>query len=420
MVILAFMENVIAAIDIWSSRIKTVIGVFNQDVQSWTNDFNVLGVWISESNAIRKGNILDMEEFKKNVEDSLLEAEKMSGEQMVGAFLTFNSSSLEVMDNKGVIAVTWDEISYADVERALDMAKSGVELPNREVVKVIPDTFTVDIEQGIKSPIGMSGRKLEVKTNIFSFSVNVLNNIKKAVTDIWVEIYDIYPSLISAPEGVLNKRQKELWVCLVDIWASTTWITVYEEGTLKYSKVIPIGWESVTNDIAIGLRTTIDIAERLKVEHGDLNVASDDNYKDQDIDLAKYYENEEGDVSKKFLSQISEARYREILYFIKDELKKIGKDGMLPEWVVLVWGASKMAGLPNFVKEVLRLPVQVGLPLERGTISETSISDPSYAWVIGTLILAKKYSMQNSGMSLNFNFKWIFDSFSKLIKKLLP
>lgn len=414
------MENVIATIDVWSSRIKTVIGVFWQEWASQDGDFNVLGVWISESNAIRKGNILDMEEFKKNVEDSLLEAEKMSGEQMVWAFLTFNSSSLEVVDNKWVIAVTWEEIAYADIERALDMAKSGLELPNREVVKVIPDTFTVDIEEGIKSPIWMSWRKLEVKTNIFSYSSNVLNNIKKAVTDIWVEIYDIYPSLISAPEGVLNKRQKELWVCLVDIWASTTWITVYEEGSLKFSKVIPIGGEAVTNDVAIGLRTTIDIAERLKIEHSDLNITNDESFKDIEIDLSKYFETEDGEISKRFLSQIAEARYREILYFVKDELKKIWKDWMLPEWIVLVWWASKMIGLSGLVKDVLRLPVQIGLPLERWTISETSISDPSFAWVIWTMVLAKKYSMQNSGMTLNLNFKWLLDSISKLIKKLLP
>jgi len=196
------MENVIAAIDVWSSKIKTVIWVFasEEEVNNWVPSFNVLGVWISQSNAIRKWNILDMEEFKDNLESSLIEAEKMSGEQMVWAFLSFNSSSMDVASNKWIVAISGEEIDYTDIDRALDMARNGVDLPNREVLKVIPDTFTVDVEEGIKSPIWMAGRKLEVKTNIFSISKNIVNNIKKAVSDIGLEIYDIYPNIISSPE----------------------------------------------------------------------------------------------------------------------------------------------------------------------------------------------------------------------------
>lgn len=416
------MENVIAAIDIWSSKIKTVIWVFasQEEVNNWIPSFNVLWIWISESNAIRKGNILDMEEFKNNLESSLIEAEKMSWEQMVWAFLSFNSSSMDVASNKWIIAVSGEEIDYSDIDRALDMAKNWVDLPNREILKVIPDTFTVDVEEGIKSPIWMAWRKLEVNTNIFSISKNILNNMKKAVSDIWLEIYDIYPNIISSPEWVLTKRQKELWVVVIDIWASTTWVTVYEEWTLKHSAVIPLGWESVTNDIALWVRTSIDVAEKLKIEQWDVSPSMEEEFRDKEINLANMFPWEEWDVSIKYLSQILTARYREILFFVKEELKRIWKDWMLPEGAVIIWWWAKMKGLTPLVKDVLRLPVIVGVPLERWTISETSISDPSFAWVIWTMILAKKYSLNNSSFWFSFNPKWIWDSFVKLIKKILP
>ena len=196
--------NTITAIDIWSSKIRTLIGYFENE--SSKEHFNILWVWIASSNAMRKGNILDMEEFKNNLDKSLEEAEKMAGEHIVGAYISFNSSTLDVTHNKWIVAIVGGEIASDDVDRALDMSKNGVDLPNREILKVIPEELIVDLERGVKNPIGMSARKLEVVSNIFSMNSNVLNNIKKAVTDIWIEILDIYPNLLSSSEGILNKK----------------------------------------------------------------------------------------------------------------------------------------------------------------------------------------------------------------------
>jgi len=156
-----------------------------------------------------------------------------------------------VITSKGVVAISGSEISQDDIDRALEMCKNGVDMPNKEILKVIPEYFVVDLEEGVKNPLGMSARKLEVVAHIFSMNLNVLNNIRKAVADVGIEIYDIYPNLLSAPEGVLTKRQKELGVVCIDIGASTTGITVFEEGSLKFSSIIPIGGDNVTNDIAL-------------------------------------------------------------------------------------------------------------------------------------------------------------------------
>lgn len=409
-------DNIITSIDIGGSKIKTVIWRFDENDK---NKFAVLWVGVVSSNAIRKWNILDMDEFKQNLDKSLEEAERMAGEQVAWAYISFNSSSIEVVNNKWIIAVSGDEIKNDDVIRVLDMARNGVELPNREILKVIPDNFTVDLEEWIKSPVWMTARKLEVRANIFSIGTNVLNNIKKAISDVGIEVLDIYPNIISAPEWVLTKRQKELGVVCIDIGSSTTWISVYEEGSLKFASIIPMGWDNVTNDVALWVRTSIDTAEKLKLEFGALNLDKDDSLKDIEIDLAKLTNNaEEWIISKKYLSQIITARYDEIIYFVKEELKRIWRDGMLPEGAVLVWWGSKMKWLVDLTKDILRLPTIVGLPTEKDILSGTFISDPSFASVIWTMILANKHSIEHVGLNINM---WnIFASIVKVFKKLVP
>ncbi|NDK08133.1 cell division protein FtsA [Candidatus Gracilibacteria bacterium] len=408
-------EGTITSIDIGSSNIKTVIGRFDTEN---ANDFHVLGVGISSSNAIRKGNILDMEEFKNNLDKSLEEAERMAGEQVSGVYVSFNSSSFEVIKSKGVIAIAGSEISHDDLDRAMEMAKNGVELPNREILKVIPEYFVVDLEDGVKNPIGMSARKLEVVANIFSINVNMLNNIKKAIADVGIEIFDIYPNIIASAEGVLTKRQKELGVVCIDIGSSTTGVTVYEEGVLKYASVIPFGSTNVTNDIALGVRTSIDTAEKMKIDYLELSLDKKQGVVDEEVDLYRFNQNEDGKVSKIYLSQIATARYEEILYFVRDELRKAGKDGLLPEGAILVGGGVKTRGLIELTKDILRLPAFIGIPVEKSSLTDTSISDPVFASVIGTLILANKYSSIPSGISINFS--GIFNSIMKVFKKIIP
>ncbi len=407
-------ENIITSIDIGTSKIRTLIGSFAQEK---SRDFHVLGVWAANSYAIRKWNILDMEEFKSNLDSSLEEAEKMSGEQVAWVNISFNSSSFDVVTSKWIIAVSWDEISSEDIDRVLDMARNGVDLPNREILKVVPEYFIVDLEEGVKNPIGMSARKLEVIANIFSMNKNILGNMKKAVADVGIEIYDIFPNLLTSAEWVLTKRQKELWVVCIDMGASTTWITVYEEWVLKFSTVIPIGGDSVTNDIALWARTSIDIAESLKLSHATVWL-SEETDKSYEINLSEISSSEEGTISNIYLSQIVTARYEEIFSFISSELRKIGRDGMLPEWAILVWGAVKQQGLIDTAKKVLRLPVFIGLPVEKESLSETSISDPVYAGVVWNLILGNRYGRKGSPLGINLG--WIFTSIAKVFKKILP
>ncbi len=406
--------QVIASVDIGSSRIRTVIGNF---AETKSRNFHVLGVWVAHSHAIRKGNILDMEEFKANLDTSLEEAEKMSWEQISWVYVSFNSSSFEVQKTKGIIAIAGDEVKSDDIERVLDMAKNGVDLPNKEVLKIVPESFIVDLEEGVKNPVWMSARKLEVSAHIFSMNKNVLENIRKSIADVWIEIYDVYPNLLASPEGILTKRQKELGVVCIDIGASTTGVTVYEEWTLLFSTIIPVGWDSVTNDIALWARTSIDIAEKLKISHGVLDLSEEES-QEETIYLSDIIPSEQWEISNIYLSQIITARYEEILYFISQELKRVWRDGMLPEWAVIVGWWAKQQWLVEVAKRVLRLPVFIGLPTEKESLTDTSMSDPVFSGVIWSLILGNKYF--SGGWPLRIDIMWFFHSIMKAFKRMLP
>ncbi|EKE26137.1 MAG: hypothetical protein ACD_4C00415G0002 [uncultured bacterium (gcode 4)] len=403
------------AIDIGSNKIKVIIWTFNEEKK-----LRVLWVGVSASWWVRKWNILDMDEFKANIDAALSEAERMTWEQVSHIYLSLSWTSIDVSTNKWIVAIMDHEISEDDINRSLDMAQNWVDLQNRVVLKVIPEHFSCDFESGIKNPIWMTAKKLEVIAHIFSVWANVLNNIKKWIFDVWVDIIDVYPNLITAPEAVLTKRQKELWVVCIDIWASTTGITVYEEWMLIFSSIIPIWWENVTADIALWARVSIDLAEKLKLEYSDLNLCKLDKIKDEEIELEKLSKNETWTLSMKYLSEIARARYSEILYYTNNELKKIWKDWMLPEWAILTGGGAKVKWLLELSKEVLRLPATIWVPEDSDFISWTSISDPVFSSVIWTLILSQKYSTQKWWIKLNLSLGGFWSSFKNLWYKIVP
>lgn len=407
--------EVFTAIDIGTAKIKTVIATFTEEKK-----LRVLGVGIAKSNGIRKGNIIDMDEFKKNIDDSLSEAERMTGEQVSAIYLSLSGTNIEVVTNNGIISVPHGEVSNDDVNRVLDMSQNGVDLMNKVVLKVIPESFTLDQESGVKNPVGMSAKKLEVRSHIFCISSNILSNIKKGIYDVGVDILDIYPNVLAAPEAVLSKRQKELGVVCIDIGASTTDVAVFEEGSLIFAAVIPIGGEHVTSDIALGARVAIDTAEKLKIEYGSVGFCKDEKAKDDEIDLAKISKNETTTISRKYLSEIIRARYSEIFYYVNNELKKIGKDGMLPEGAVISGGGAKARDLNELAKEVLRLPSMIGTPEDSDFISGTSIGDPIFAGIIGTLLLSQKYGVSRSGFKMNLSFGGFFGSIKNALKKIMP
>lgn len=404
------------AIDIGSNKIKAIIGEWNE-----RKELRILGVGIADSQGIRKGNILDMEAFKMNLDSALGEAEKMTGEQFSHVCLGLSGVHIDIAGRGAIVPVAGMEVTEEDVNRALDMSQNGLDTMNRTVLKVVPESFGLDLEIGIKNPVGMSGKKLEVRSHIVSIGSNVLANIKKGVLDVGVEIMDIYPNILAVGESTLTKRQKELGVVVVDMGSSSSNVAVYEEGALIYAGVLPIGGEHVTSDLALGLRISIDTAEQLKLNYGDLTIR-DTKWKDADeeVDLSKFSNSDTMSISRNFMNEIIRARYEEIFHHIVMELKKVGRDGMLPEGIVITGGAAKMRGLVDLARTYMRLPASIGLPDSVEWVRGTSISDPIYSSVVGNLLLIQKYGTAKRPFKVNFSIGGIFGSLKNIFKKIMP
>ena len=324
--------DTVIGLDVGSSNIRTVIlQKFEEEEKP-----RVMGVGQAPSFGVRRGVVADVEETVKAIGEEVKNAERTSGIPVSRAIVSVGGSHISYQESQGVVAIgkADGEITEDDVARSLTAAET-ISLPsNTEIVHVIPRSFTVDDQKNIKDPIGMNGIRLEVNAMLVLGSSPVIKNLSKCVYQAGVEIDDMVFSALSAGKAALNKRHKELGVILIDMGGGTTNFAVYEEGELVQIGVVPIGGSHITNDVAIGLRTSIDVAEKVKINYGSA-LPDEINKKDQ-INLAEIDQNEEGEVSRHHVAEIIEARLDEIFTMIDKELRKTGRSGMLPAGAVVV------------------------------------------------------------------------------------
>lgn len=389
-------HRTIAGLDIGNSKIRAAVAVMEEG----SHLPNIIGVGVAPSGGLRKGNVIDVEEAVANISSALEDAERMAGEPIHHVFLGLGGDHISSQDSKGVIAISHsgNEIIEDDVDRVLEAAQA-VSIPsNRRILRIIPKNFTVDEQTGIKYPVGMTGIRLEVLAHLVTGLVPTVKNVEKCVHQAGVDINDIIPSGLAASEAVLTKRQKELGVVVIDIGCGGTNLSVFEEGTVLHTASLPIGGENVTNDIAIGLRTSIDTAEKIKIEYG--TCVPDDVHDRETIDLSLLSKIDTQIVSKKQLAEIVQARYHEIFLMVKDELSKVQRDGMLPAGAILTGAAVKMPGALDVAREILNLPVQIGFPTNyEGVVDK--IEDPAYATVIGLVIWGSRFQGEGYGLKLD-------------------
>ena len=407
-------ERVLASLDIGSAKIRTVVAVV--DGERGQQVPNVIGVGISPSLGMRKGNVIDVEELIHNIISSLEDAERMAGVPINHVYVGMSGSHIEAFDSRGVIAISGSEITMDDVGRVLEAAQA-VSIPaNRRILHIEPKSYTVDEQRGIKNPVGMTGIRLEVEAHIITGHVQHVKNLEKCVDQAGVDIDDLVPATIGAAEAVLSKRQKELGVVVIDIGAGCTSVVIFEEGTILHSVSLPIGGESVTNDIAIGLRTSIDTAEKIKIEFG--SVLPEEISEREMIDISSVSKVDTQTVSKRYMAEIMQARYYEVFSLVKQELERIGRSGMLPAGVLLTGAASKAPGVLDLSRDVLGLPVQMGFPVDVGGVIE-KVDDPAYATALGALVwgMREGESVQRMG---SFQMKRAAQQVGAWFKSLLP
>ncbi len=413
-------EHYITGLDVGTQTVRVIQAKRDRE----TGVLSVIGASEVPSAGLRKGVIVDIEEAVSAISQALEKVERMTGVPVTVANVSVGGNHITSVPSHGVIAVSRadGEITESDIVRCID-ASQAISIPqNREVLHVFPKTFTLDGQTGIKDPLGMNGIRLEVGTLIVQAGLPFIKNLTKAVLQAGLEMEDMVLAPVAAAESVLTKRQKDLGVVVIDLGAGTTGLAVYEEGDVLHTQVLPIGCMHITNDIAIGLRCSIDTAEKVKLLFGH----SDPKFinKEDEIDLSKLDDAEEETVTRQYVVEIIEARLEEIFDHVNNELKKINRDGKLPAGVVLTGGGANLPGLAEFVKKHLRLPVVIGKPENVTTIIDR-VDNPAFATCVGLILWGNKFSGGGSGGDMGTFVKGLLNNpgvskMRKWIKSFLP
>ena len=375
-------NDITVGMDIGSGQVRLVVAA--KEEEKW----RILGSSKAHCNGLRKGIVVDIEETVNAINKAAEVAERIAGIPIEKAVINIGGSHIKAQSSRGVVAVSRadGEVSQEDVERVLAAAQAIISpdsAANREIIHVVPRSFSLDNQSDIRDPVGMNGMRLEVDALIVTGSIPFIRNLSKCISQAGIEIEGVVASPLAAAESVLNRRQKELGVVVVDIGVGTTDIAVFEEDQLIYIVTLPVGAGHITNDIAIGLKTSIDVAEKVKMEYGSA-VAKDVPTK-KEVNLSRISKNEEGSIKAKEIAEIIEARMEEIFSLVNKELKKIKRDGMLPAGVVLTGGGAKLPGIVDLAKKELHLPAQIGFPMRMEGFSEIT-DDPSFAVATGLVL----------------------------------
>lgn len=412
--------EIITGLDIGSNNIRVVI-LQHTALGNW----QIIGAAERAAEGMAKGMVTNIEDLVSSISEVLEQAERMVGLPVERAVVGISGTHIKTLNSTGVVAVAKanKEITEEDVERAIEAAQAVATPANYEILHVIPKDFTIDSQTGIKDPVGMTGVRLEVATQIIIGLSSQIKNLTKCVYRTGVDIDDLVFSVLGTCESTLTKKQKELGVVLVNLGAQTTSLIVYEEGDVLHTAVLPVGSNHITADIAIGLRTSIETAEAIKLEvaNADPKKVS----KRDEIDLAKYSTNEKERtmVPLKNITEIIQARAEEILGMVDKELKKINRSGLLPSGVVLTGGGAKLPGLLNLAKEKLKLPVFYGLPLGLEDNPIDKVNDPAYTTALG-LALWGTHNLSGRGKIAFRPFKGSVDEvigrMKDWFKSLLP
>jgi cell division protein FtsA len=374
-------RDIVVGIDVGSTSVRTVIAqVFPEEDKP-----RIIGVGLAMSSGVRKGVIVDLEETIKSINDSVEYAERTAGVAVSQAVVSIGGSHITSQNSKGVIAVgkADGEVTESDINRVINAAQA-ISIPvNKEIIHIIPENYSLDDNKNIKDPLGMNGVRLEVDAIIIEGSTPFIKNLTKCFEQARINISDFVLAPLAATKATLTKRQKELGVVLIDIGGGTTSIAVFEENNLVHTTILPIGGNHITNDIAIGLRTSIDVAERVKLEYG--NASPREISKKEEINLAEIDTNEEGIVSRYHVAEIIEARLEEILLLVNKELKMIGREKLLPAGAVITGGTAKLPGVVDLAKNILGLPAQTGFPMLMGGLID-KIDDPTFVTSVGLVL----------------------------------
>jgi cell division protein FtsA len=375
-------ENLVVGLDIGTTKICAIVGSLTDE------GLDIVGIGTSPSKGLRKGVVINIESTVEAIRKALQEAELMAGCEIKSVFAGIAGGHIKGFNSQGVIAIKNREVNNDDIRRVIDAAKAIAIPMDREVIHILPQEFIIDDQDGIKEPLGMSGVRLEAKVHIVTGAVASAQNIIKSCNRGGVDVADIVLEQLASSEAVLSPDEKELGVALIDIGGGTTDIAIFVDGAIKHTSVLSLGGNHLTNDIAVGLRTPMADAEKIKQRYGCCLTSMVG--KDETIEVPSVGGREPRVLSRQLLAEILEPRVEEIFTLVNREIVKSGFEDLIASGVVITGGTCILPGMPELAEQIFNLPVRRGVPQDIGGLTDV-VNSPVYATGVGLV----KYGSRN-------------------------
>ena len=394
----------IVGVDLGTTKIAAIIAEVEGE------DLKIVGVGSTPSNGLKRGVIVNLEKAIESIVKSVDEASRMAGVKVDSCYAGISGSHIESINAHAMIATarSGGVVTKRDIERVIEQAKA-IALPlDREIIHAIPIEYVVDNEKGIKDPVGMSGVKLEAEVHIVTAAITSAQNIYTALERAGLRVKDLVLQPLASSYSVLQPDEIDLGVCLLDIGGGTTDLAIFYDGAIRYSEVIPLGGEYITNDIAIGIRTPYKQAEEIKRKNASISVAADEGK--EEIRVPGIGGREDRNITRELLASIVTPRVEEILMITNKAIKRSGFYDILAAGVVVTGGTARLRGLDALAEDVFHLPVKIGIPKKIGGLTDI-VQDPIYATGVGLILYG--FEKKNQVLIKRTRGVGVFDALKK-------
>ncbi|NHR04649.1 cell division protein FtsA [Chromobacterium haemolyticum] len=382
-------KNMLVGLDIGTSKIVAIVAEVLEDGQ-----LNIVGMGHTPSRGLKRGMVVNIESTVQAIQRALEEAELMADCKIHEVFAGIAGSHIKSVNSHGMVAIKDREVTKMDIDRVIETARAVTIPPDHQVLHILTQEYSIDGQEGVREPLGMSGVRLEAKVHIVTGAVSAAQNVTKCVRRCGLEVSDLVLQPMASAIAVLSEDEKDLGVCLIDIGGGTTDIAVYANGAIRHTAVIPIAGDQITNDIAMALRTPTKEAEDIKIQHAVALVAMAD--PSQMIEVPGVGERGPRQMSRATLAEVVEPRVEELFQLVQQELRRSGFEDLLSSGIVLTGGASLMPGMVELAEEVFHMPVRVGVPKYVGGLAEV-VKTPRFSTGVGLLLYGKDQIQTHAG-----------------------
>lgn len=370
-------ENIVVGLDIGTTKVCAIVGEIAED------GIDIIGFGSAPSKGLRKGVVINIAATVESIRKAVSEAELMAGCEVQSVFAGIAGGHIRGFNSHGIVAVKDGEINQTDISRVIDAAKAVAIPMDREIIHVLPQQYIIDDQDGITEPLGMSGVRLEARVHIVTAAVTSAENIIKCANRTGLHVSAIVLEQLASAEAVLTQDEKDLGVCLIDIGGGTTDIAIFNDGAVVHTAVLPLGGNHLTNDIAVGIRTPQEEAEKIKRRFGAAVAADVD--REEMIEVPSVGGRKPRVLSRQILCEIIEPRVEEIFQLVHEEIQNTGYEDLLASGVVVTGGTAILADITSTAEDVLGLPVRLGVPRGIGGLVDV-VRSPMYATGVGLVL----------------------------------